>query len=263
MWSLLKIAFFRAPARSPFCYNAMTMIVVLEGVDASGKATQSKKLTETLRHNGIDAKLFDFPQYDSYSGRALKALLKREWLAASPRTEYYSSPTTTSSVRDDAMWSETKLEQNDEMTAIAIQALMTANRFEFFEMLKEWRDRTNGVLVLDRYYGSAIAYGEADGLDGEFLRKVHKILPTPDLWIFVDVPPEESVNRRPNRRDEYESREGFLGKVRERYLSLFADPPDASVWQIVDGVGAEDEVAARILALVQTYVVGPLVGSSP
>lgn len=234
------------------------MIVCLEGVDASGKATQSKRLTETLRAHGVDTKLFDFPQYDSYSGKALKALLKREWYAASPKTSYYSSPTTTSSVKDDSVWSETKLEQDDAMTALAIQALMTANRFEFFDMLKEWRDRTNGVLVLDRYYGSAIAYGEADGLDGTFLRKVHRILPTPDLWIFVDVPPEESVARRPDRRDEYESREGFLSKVRERYLALFADPPDPSVWKVVDGVGTEDEVAARILALVQTFVVGPL-----
>jgi thymidylate kinase len=124
---------------------------------------------------------------------------------------------------------------------------MTVNRYEHYSYLKEWSEKPDGVLVLDRYFGSGIVYGECDGLDRDFLLKIHEALPQPDAWVFVDITAEESVKRRPERRDEYETREGFMDKVRNKYLSLFKERSDAGLpWSVVDGIGSEDEVHNRI-----------------
>jgi dTMP kinase len=43
-------------------------IIVFEGTDASGKATQAKLFFEKLQFLGIDAELFSFPRYNSFFG---------------------------------------------------------------------------------------------------------------------------------------------------------------------------------------------------
>jgi dTMP kinase len=222
------------------------MIVTLEGIDASGKATQSKRLVQRLKENGVEAQRFDFPRYGSLSGQALLGILKREWFAARRPTEKVSA--------EDSTWpGDVTVElvkapvETESMTALTIQALMTVNRYEHIEILQKYQSPTEeGVLVLDRYYGSGIAYGEADGLDGAFLRTIHAALPPSDLWLFIDIMPEESVRRRPARRDEYETRSGFMHKVRDRYLELFTNPTMPGEWVVIEGMGTEDEIHERI-----------------
>lgn len=218
------------------------MIITLEGIDASGKATQSKRLVQRIKDTGRYAERFDFPRYGSLSGQALLSLLKREWFAAR-----MAEPKTTLSVPGITTSTMKVPRESESMTALTIQALMTVNRYEHIEILNRYHHSGEGVLVLDRYYGSGIAYGEADGLDGTFLRTIHKALPPSDIWILVDIPPEESVKRRPDRRDEYETRAGFMHKVRERYLKLFENPTMPGKWFVVDGLGTEDEIHQRIV----------------
>jgi L-alanine-DL-glutamate epimerase-like enolase superfamily enzyme len=52
------------------------MIIALEGIDASGKATQSKLLAEKLRGTR-----FAFPDYETPAGEAILGHLKKEWIA--------------------------------------------------------------------------------------------------------------------------------------------------------------------------------------
>jgi dTMP kinase len=223
------------------------MIIAFEGMDASGKNTQSKRLVTALKDRKITSQRFDFPQYGSYSGQPLLMLLKRKWECARTR--------------------DGKLVPDEAMTALSIQALQTINRYEHLGFLKQWecspeeeREHSDGVLVLDRYFGSGLAYGAADGLDLEFLMNIHRSLPMPELWLLLDVPADESVKRRPERRDEYEKRQGFMGKVRDQYLSMFKHPPTGfgDEWVIVDGMGSEDEVHARIMNEVETHVLAYL-----
>jgi dTMP kinase len=222
------------------------MIVVLEGIDASGKATQSKKLVERLQTNKVESERFDFPRYDSLTGKAILSLLKREWWCVSPQEMPASGDSTLDADIDMEI-----LEKNDEYIAFVLQSLMTVNRYEHIDTLKKYQSGMKpwgfeGVLVLDRYYGSGIAYGEADGLDPKFLRTIHKALPPADLWLFVDITPEESVKRRPERRDEYETRAGFMHKVRDRYLDMFENPSMPGSWHVIDGTGSEQAVHDRI-----------------
>jgi dTMP kinase len=200
------------------------MILVIEGIDASGKATQTKKLVERFKTQGVKSERFDFPRYQTKVGQDILGLLTQEWNVL------------------DASGSGVP-----EIRALVLQSLMTVNRYEHYSYLKEWSEKPDGVLVLDRYFGSGIVYGECDGLDRDFLLKIHEALPQPDAWVFVDITAEESVKRRPERRDEYETREGFMDKVRNKYLSLFKERSDAGLpWSIVDGIGSEDEVHNRI-----------------
>jgi dTMP kinase len=212
------------------------MIVAIEGIDASGKATQTKRLVKRFEACGFKSERFDFPRYQSFVGKEILALLTQKW---SPMTELEQVGT---DARIVAELPETR--------ALVIQALMTINRYEHYDYLKEWSESSEGILVLDRYYGSGIVYGESDGLDKEFLLEIHKALPKPDAWVFVDITAEESVRRRPDRRDEYEKREGFMEKVRQGYLTLFSERNEAGEpWYVVNGEGSEDDVHERIWEL--------------
>lgn len=208
-------------------------LVVLEGIDASGKATQIQKLHDwaAARFGSEAVGKHDFPHYSSPTGRLILQLLKNDWaLGARPGAEVDLAFT----------------------RALVLQSLMTTNRLEFVQMLRSFQV-PNRFGFLDRYYGSGFVYGEADGLDFEYLLKIHWTLPAPDLWILVDIPPEESVRRRPERRDEYETRAGFMEKVRAGYLRLFKERSKdlPGKWTVVDGTASVDDVHKNILAAIQ------------
>ena len=229
-------------------------IIAFEGIDASGKATQSKKLVARLQELGVESERFDFPHYESPTGREILSLLKREWWVTKGSFMTIEELNSTAPVEE-----VMDVETDNERIAFVLQCLMTINRYEFLKYLDSWKTGSkvhNGVLVLDRYYGSGIAYGGADGLDTDYLYQIHEGLPYPDLWILVDVDPALSVERRPERRDEYEKRAGFMEKVRKQYLDLFNS--NNLLWKsvVVNGDGEKDEVHERIWEAVK-----PLIGS--
>jgi len=60
----------------------MTMsgkLIVIEGLDGSGKATQAEKLCETLKAKGINAIKVSFPDYESDSSALVKMYLHGEF----------------------------------------------------------------------------------------------------------------------------------------------------------------------------------------
>jgi len=244
-------------------------IIALEGIDASGKATQTKKLVARLQADGFEAERFDFPHYESRAGRQILSLLKREWRAVHERprpqavvgadadvasVQLGDARPTATTPKDVTVEHVGEQVESPEHTAFALQCLMTVNRFEYYDYLKSWQHRPKGVLVLDRYYASGVVYGSADGLDAEWLLTIHRALPSPDLWVLVDVPPEASVARRPERRDEYETREGFMAQVRSRYLDLFKSGVLRRQAAVVDGNDTVATVHERIWEAVRRLI---------
>jgi dTMP kinase len=163
------------------------MIIAIEGCDAAGKKTQAERLTQHFRDLDYEAESLAFPVYSSYTGKRITELL-----------------------------------QQPEVNSLDLQSLMTINRYEAADQLRDAKSDKTKFLVLDRYYASGIAYGEADGLDGKWLRQIHRSLPRPDLWVYLDVSVEESFRRRPVREDAYEASKERLAAALRAYSDFFA-----------------------------------------
>lgn len=200
------------------------MIVCLEGIDASGKATQAKLLA-----NRLHAHLYSFPDYSSRTGRLIAQHLQREWYG-----QY----------RDGGAGAP-----DHHLNALVFQALMLTNRMELAPTIMRHRLNSQDV-VLDRYWPSGVVYGGADGIDLDYLIEIHKHLPQAHHYVLLDVDPEVSAQRRPERADRYEQQEGLMAEGVERYRELWAMMRrlHSSTWQVVSGIGSIEEVEARIWA---------------
>ncbi len=188
------------------------MLVAVEGLDQSGKATQAQDLRDRLRASGYKSRVVSFPDYGTFLG---------EEIARSLQGERDYGPET-------------------------MQLLYVANRFERKADIDRWH--AAGLIVLfDRYVASGVAYGEAQGLDPGWLTTLQVSLPQPELTILLDIAPETAVARKTVGRDRYESDLALLTRVRQSYLRQ-AGQPD---WVRIDAEQAPDVVAAEMAAAIE------------
>jgi dTMP kinase len=189
------------------------MLIAMEGLDQSGKATQSQLLRDQLRQGGTRARLVSFPDYGTSIGEEIARALQGE-------REYGSD---------------------------VMQLLYIANRHERKADLERWLDG-GLVVVCDRYVASSVAYGEAQGLDVDWLTQTQRFLPAPDLTILLDIAPELAVHRKTTGRDRYERDLALLGRVRDSYLRQ----AEQAGWVRVDGDRGAADVASEISAILGT-----------
>lgn len=193
----------------------MSKFIAFEGIDASGKTTQSKLLAKYLK-----AEFFSFPNYRTTSGKLIKSYLKKE----------YSANT------------------NERNNALIFQSLQYTNRLEAHESIFKAL-ANNRFIVADRYSVSGEAYGKAEGLNPFYLKKLSDSLLFPDIQILIDIPVEESFRRRPNRQgDRYEEDIKLLKRVRNNYLKIFKERQNDRwcSYFIIDGTGTVEEVHFEI-----------------
>ncbi len=193
------------------------MLICLEGIDASGKATQSKVLYDRLSRSGLGCKLIAFPDYRTPVGLNIRAYL------------------------------DGKVVLSREVR----QLLYTANRWERRDDLVNWLS-SGKFVVADRYIPSGLAYGLANGLDLDWVLALEKGLPVPDLVVVVDIPVKTVAERLPTTRDTYERNESFLKKVRKSYLSLAG----RFGWAVVNGDLPIEGVSEEIWAVVSDRIRG-------
>jgi dTMP kinase len=131
--------------------------------------------------------------------------------------------------------------------ADVMQLLYVANRYEFKgEIL---RAREGGTIVVcDRYLASSIAYGEAQGLEAEWLTDIQKYLPQPDITFLLDIAPDVSARRKTADRDKYERDLSMLGRVRDSYLRQAAQ----SGWVRLDASRDKTEIASDVFTSVRS-----------
>jgi dTMP kinase len=208
------------------------MFVVLEGCDAAGKNTQAKMLAARVDAAGSTAVIFSFPRYQTTVGEAILRHLKGEIMLAQEN------------LADNANSSHERAPED----ALAFQCFMLADKCSAAIDIIHAAGRGHTV-ICDRWWQSALAFGASDGLDEIWLRSIHYMLPTPNINIFIDVPPEEAIKRRPEARDRYERDREKQKAVRENYRRLWTnDGPD---YVTIDGLGTPDEVHERIWTAIQ------------
>jgi dTMP kinase len=194
------------------------MVIAFEGLDQSGKQTQSERLAAVLRAEGTRVEFLTFPEYTTAIGAEIGRALAGE--------------------RDYA--------------ADTLQLLYIANRYEFRPRMLEWL-AAGAVVICDRYLASSIAYGEAQGLDPTWLTDVQRYLPAPALTLVLDIPPEVSLQRKHAARDKFERDLPLLARVRASYQRQAQAPG----WLLLDGQQGVDEVAAEVMRAVRSRLGTP------
>ena len=184
--------------------------IVFEGIDQSGKKTQSILLRNGLKKKGYKVGYISFPKYNTSIGRLVKKCL-----------------------HDDSF--------SLEMSHI----LLSANRWESEKEVR-YKLENMDFVVCNRYCDSNIAYGLANGLKKEWLENLDLGLPKPDLTILIDIPITESVFRKSENRDRYEKDKKFLNNVKSRYKKLAT----MNKWSKIKGNRSKEEVSKEIWNLV-------------
>ena len=185
------------------------MLIALEGLDQAGKETQGQLLRDGLRAAGRRARLESFPDYGTSIGEEIARALQGE-------RDYGPD---------------------------VMQLLYVANRHERRADLLRWLEA--GIIVIcDRYVASSVAYGEAQGLDVDWLRQMQRFLPPPDVTFLLDIPPELSATRKSIGLDRYERDLALLTRVRASYLRQ----AEQDGWIRVDGSRDRAEVAGELMA---------------
>ncbi|MDY6761995.1 MAG: dTMP kinase [Candidatus Nanohaloarchaea archaeon] len=181
------------------------LLVVIEGLDASGKRTQAERLVRRLDTAGRDAEYIEFPTYD--------------------RTRIGSLI-------------EQYLDGDYDVPASVAALLYAADRYQMADELRDVMDE-GGVVVADRYSQSNYAFQAAAADDSEamldWMQDVERRLPQPDLVILLDIPPERSrelMQEDGKDQDVHEEDRAFQQAVAEQYEELAAEQD----WMVIDVV---------------------------
>lgn len=147
-------------------------LIVIDGIDGSGKATQTALLAKHLKKEGIKCHTFDFPHYD---GNFFGTLIG----------EYLSG----------------KYGDFIEVAPRLASVLYAADRFESSGKIRQWLENGD-VVIIDRYASANQIHQGGKIKDKkerkDFLKWLEKMefevfkIPRPDLVIYLDVPFEVS-----------------------------------------------------------------------
>ncbi|KAF5456883.1 hypothetical protein F2P56_026313 [Juglans regia] len=159
-------------------------LIVLEGLDRSGKTSQSSSLLKYLEGLGHSAELWRFPDRSTDVGQMISSYL-------------------------------TNKSQLDDHT---VHILFSANRWEK-RSLMETKLKSGTTLIVDRYSFSGVAFSSAKGLGIEWCKAPEVGLLAPDLVLYLDIQPEKAAERAGYGGERYEQLE-FQRKVAQCYEVL-------------------------------------------
>jgi dTMP kinase len=191
--------------------------ITFEGIEGSGKSTQSKKLYEFLLAAKLNVILTREPGGTKASEKIREILIDDEIEKLEAKTELF---------------------------------LNFAARLEHVEKLIKPALAENKIVISDRFFDSTFAYqGSAFGLDSKLIDDVKKMTIgnfAPDITFLIDVPVEHAFARIQNREsnNRYEKLGlDFHQKVRNGFLKLASENQRIV---LIDGTKTPQEVFERI-----------------
>ncbi len=217
-------------------------VIVIEGSDGSGKATQTKKLFDRLAEDGFSIRKVEYPNYGSDSSALVKMYLGGE---------FGSRP--------------------DDVNPYAASSFYAVDRYASYK--KEWEDFyfAGGIVLADRYTTANMVH-QATKIDDPAMREsflnwlwdyefVKLGLPVPDCVIFLDVDPSCSRRLMENRsnkmngeqdKDIHEKDPVFLQKshassclVAEKYGWIRVSCLDSGELREIDDI--HEEIYSRVI----------------
>lgn len=184
-------------------------LIVLEGIDGSGKETQSNLLEKKLKEKGREVMHISFPDYESPSSALVKMYLKGD---------FGKNP--------------------EDVNPYAASLFYAVDRFASYRM--KWKDfyEKGGIVIADRYTTSNMVHQmtkyEDEVKRKDFLSWLEKTeygeleLPRPDLVILLDIPLAVSENlvkeraKKGSSMDIHEQHLDYLRKCHDAYRQLVA-----------------------------------------
>ena len=196
--------------------------IVFEGIDGAGKTTQINLLANHLREQGRSVYCTAEPT-ETVSGGLLRDAL--------------SGVTRRTVCEMAAMFVFDRINHN----------VNPVNGIQ--KMLNDGFD-----VICDRYYYSSLAY-QGSGTDPVWVSNMNLNCPEimkPDVCIFLDLTPEQSmarINRNRATQEIYENEEK-LTLVRNQFYRVFEELKDRDNIQIVDAYRSVEEIHQSIVKLV-------------
>lgn len=189
------------------------LLICIEGLDKSGKTTQSYLLVEALKNMGFNAVYTTEPSSGEI-GRFIRRYILN-------RGERIPTP---------------------------IEALLfAADRLDHAERVIKPLLNERKIVVSDRYVFSSLAYQGAAGLDLEWIMEINKMAPKPDLAIFLDVPVEVVMKRIQKRRRRSVME---FPEIQERVRKIYLDLVRMGLLTLIDGNRPIIEVSQDIQRVV-------------
>lgn len=177
-------------------------LIVVEGLDGSGKATQAELISAELQKKGRSSKKITFPDYDQPSSSLVKMYLN---------SEFGKDPS--------------------DVNAYAASSFFAVDRYASYK--KFWqKDYNNGMIIIsDRYVTSNLLYQLPKVKKQDWDKFIewscdyeyNKLeLPKPDMVIYLDIPIDISQRLMSKRYDGHEEKKD-LHESNMKYLKLCED----------------------------------------
>ena len=189
------------------------LLIVIEGIDGTGKSTQAKCLGEWFSSHGREVVLSHEPTAGPW-GKRLRESAATGRLSPADELRYFLN------------------DRRQHVTELIAPALAAGK-----------------VVILDRYYFSTMAYQGARGFDPtDIRRRNEQFAPVPDLLLILDLDVDTAHQRIGSRGDstnEFEQR-ASLERCREIFLSL----TNEKFVRVIDASVSLEEVTGQIRQVV-------------
>ncbi|KAF9038142.1 thymidylate kinase-like protein [Panaeolus papilionaceus] len=199
--------------------------IVIEGLDRSGKTTQTSNLLSRLQQSGKNVQLIKFPDRTTPIGQMIDAYLR----------------------------------STSELDDHAIHLLFSANRWELASTIEKLLN-SGTTVICDRYAFSGIAFSaskvDANGdrlLSYKWCKSPEIGLPKPDIVLFLDITPEKARERGGYGEERYEKEEmqrrvrSTFEEIRKEMVQLESKAGDNTLtWEVIDAGRSLEEVEGDI-----------------
>lgn len=207
--------------------SAKGIFIVFEGIDGAGKTTQVDLLAQNLASLGREVSLSAEPTTLA-TGKAIRRALSGE-----------------------------DKKSECEMAAMFVLDRI-AHNINSETGIRALTERGIDV-ISDRYYYSSLAY-QGTATDYEWVKGMNINSPEirrPDLCIYLDLLPEESLERISRGRESLEIYENLekLTAVRAKFLSVVEDlRRDGESIYVVNAARAAEDIAKEIFEIVKKHI---------